>query len=327
MVKVGIIGLGTMGHQHIDAYLQMPDVAVAGVYDHHADRAQAFGQKYGVPVASTLDNLFDACDIIDICTPTYRHVEYALPAISAGKAVVCEKPLARTLEDCERIAEAVHRHGTLFMPAHVLRFFPEFRTAHRLIQQGAIGTVAIIRTRRGGDFPRTKSDWYADFEKSGGAILDLIIHDFDWLRWTLGEVERVYAKALTFRHLKHLDYALVSLRFQSGAIAHVEGTWCDPGGFRVTLEACGDAGMLEYDSAQQVALRIATRAEEGTAGSGVQVPESPAVKNPYYLELRHFVDCVKAGTPPEISVVDGLEAVRIALLAIESARTGRVCTR
>jgi len=215
--------LGTMGRQHMDAYRQMPDVAVAAVYDHHADRAAAFAQEYGVSVASDLNALLAACDIIDICTPTYRHAEYALPAIEAGKAVVCEKPLARTLEDCQRIVEAVKAHNTLFMPAHVLRFFPEYRTAHQLIRNGVIGAVAAVRMRRGGDFPRTKSDWYADFEKSGGVILDLIIHDFDWMLWTLGAVERVYAKSLTFRNLQHLDYTLVTLKFKNGAVGHIEG--------------------------------------------------------------------------------------------------------
>lgn len=323
MVKVGVVGLGTMGRQHTDAYRQMPDVTIAAVYDHHPERAQAFAQEYGVPVAANYQELLNLCDIVDICTPTYRHVEYALPAIEAGKAVVCEKPLARTLEDCERIVSAVKQHGTLFMPAHVLRFFPEYRLAHQLVKSGALGTVAAVRMRRGGDFPRTKSDWYADFAKSGGVILDLIIHDFDWLLWTLGEAERVYAKALTFRRLEHLDYTLVTLKFKNGAVAHIEGTWCDPGGFKVNFEVCGDAGMIEYDSTRQVALQIATRAEGGTGG-GVQVPESPAVHNPYYLELRHFVECVQSGQQPEITVEDGYAAVRLALAAIESAQTGKV---
>jgi UDP-N-acetylglucosamine 3-dehydrogenase len=325
MVKVGIIGLGTMGRQHTDAYRQMPDVVVAAVYDHHADRAAAFAQEYGVPAAGDLNALLSACDLIDICTPTYRHAEYALPAIEAGKAVVCEKPLARTLEDCQRIVEAVKTHNTLFMPAHVLRFFPEYRTAHQLIRNGVIGAVAAVRMRRGGDFPRTKSDWYADFEKSGGVILDLIIHDFDWLLWTLGAVERVYAQSLTFRNLQHLDYTLVTLKFKNGAVGHIEGAWCDPGGFKVNFEVCGDSGMLEYDSTRQVALQVATRATDGVGG-GVQVPESPAVHNPYYLELRHFVDCVQSGQTPEITVEDGYNAVRLALAAIESAQTGRVIT-
>ena len=309
----------------MDAYRQMPDVAVAAVYDHHADRAAAFAQQYGVPVAGDLNALLAACDIIDICTPTYRHAEYALPAIEAGKAVVCEKPLARTLEDCQRIVEAVKTHNTLFMPAHVLRFFPEYRTAHQLIRNGILGAVAAVRMRRGGDFPRTKSDWYADFEKSGGVILDLIIHDLDWMLWTLGAVERVYAKSLTFRNLQHLDYTLVTLKFKNGAVGHIEGVWCDPSGFKVNFEVCGDSGMIEYDSTRQVALQVATRAADG-AGGGVQVPESPAVQDPYYLELRHFVDCVQTGQTPEITVEDGYNAVRLALAAIESAQTGRVIT-
>jgi len=312
-----------MGHQHMDAYRQMPDVEVSAIYDHHAERAQAFAQRYGVASANTYEEFLGRVDIVDICTPTYRHAEYALPAIEANKAIVCEKPLARTLEDSERIVEAVHKRGVPFMPAHVLRFFPEYRTAHQIVHAGTLGTIASVRMRRGGDFPRTKSDWYADFNKSGGVILDLIIHDLDWLRWTLGEVERVYAKALTFRNLSHLDYTLVMLRFKSGAIAHVEGTWCDPGGFKVNFEVCGDVGMLEYDSARQIALQIAQRAE-GDQQGGVQVPESPAAENPYYLELRHFVDCVQLGTTPEITVEDGYHAVRIALAAIESAQTGRV---
>jgi len=323
MVKVGIVGLGTMGRQHAEAYRQMPDVQLSVVYDHHRDRAEAFAREFGTAVARDWDDFFNQCEIVDICTPTYRHTEYALAAIQAGKAVVCEKPLARTIEECEQIVEAVHRHSALFMPAHVLRFFPEYRTAHQMVKAGTLGTVAAVRMRRGGDFPRTKSDWYADYEKSGGIIMDLIIHDLDWVRWTLGEVERVYAKSLTFRQVEHLDYTLVTLRLRNGAVAHIEGTWCDPGGFRVAFEICGDAGMLEYDSAQMVALRIARRAEEGQGG-GVEVPESPAVANPYYLELRHFIECYRTGQQPEITVEDGMEAVRLTLAAIESARTGQV---
>jgi predicted dehydrogenase len=323
MVKVGIVGLGTMGRQHAEAYRQMPDVQLCAVYDHHLDRAQAFAQEFNTVVAPDFKTLLQQCEIVDICTPTYRHAEYALPAIEAGKAVVCEKPLARTLQECEQIVEAVRKYNTIFMPAHVLRFFPEYRMAHQMVRAGTLGTVASVRMRRGGDFPRTKSDWYADFEKSGGIIMDLIIHDIDWVRWTLGEVERLYAKALTFRGLEHLDYTLVTMRLRSGAIAHIEGTWCDPGGFRVSFEICGDSGMLEYDSAQMVALRVARRAEAGQAG-GVEVPESPAVENPYYLELRHFVECYQSGQPPEITGEDGMEAVRLTLAAIESARTGAV---
>ncbi|MCW5934279.1 MAG: Gfo/Idh/MocA family oxidoreductase [Fimbriimonadia bacterium] len=323
MTRVGIVGLGTMGRTHAEAYQQMPDVEITAVFDRNPVRTEPFASDFQTFGATTLGELLNRCEIVDICVPTYRHAEFAIPAVEAGKAVVCEKPLGRTMEQCEQILEAVSKHNALFMPAHVLRFFPEFKRAHELVQGGAVGNVAAVRTRRGGDFPRASSDWYADFSKSGGVALDLIIHDFDWIRWTFGPIERVYAKSLTFQNLEHLDYTLVTMRATSGAVIHVEGTWCDPGGFRVTFEICGDAGMLEYDSRQMVALRMAKRAE-GAQGGGVEVPDNPALQDPYYLELRHFVDCYQQGIQPMISAQDGYEAARIALAAIESAQTGKV---
>jgi UDP-N-acetylglucosamine 3-dehydrogenase len=323
MIKVGIIGLGTMGRTHAEAYRLMPDVELSAVFDRRPERAERFAQEFQTTAVAGLENLLKGVEIVDVCVPTYRHAEYAVPSIEAGKAVVCEKPLGRTQEQCEQILEAVAKYNALFMPAHVLRFFPEFKRAHDLVGSGAVGTVAAVRTRRGGDFPRTLSDWYADFDKSGGVILDLIIHDFDWIRWTFGEIERVFAKSLTFKPVEHLDYTLVTMRTSSGAVIHVEGTWCDPGGFRVSFEICGDAGMLEYDSRQMVPLRVAKRAE-GDAPGGVEVPDSPAMEDPYYLELRHFVDCFKSGSTPMLTAQDGYEAVRIALAAIESAKMGKV---
>jgi predicted dehydrogenase len=127
--------------------------------------------------------------------------------------------------------------------------------------------------------------------------------------------------------LPAFDYALVTLRFKSGAIAHVEGTWNDPGGFKVTLEIAGDAGLLEYNFNQPtgVPLNKALRgADEMRAG--VALPESPTGENPYQLELEHFLNALEQGIAPDITPQDGTEAVRIALAAIESAQTGKPVT-
>ena len=171
--------------------------------------------------------------------------------------------------------------------------------------------------------PRGWNDWYSNFEWSGGTILDLVIHDLDWMRWTFGEVERVYAKGLSYTHLPAFDYSLITLRFKSGAIAHVEGTWADPGGFKVTLEVAGDEGLLEFNFNQPtgVPFRSALQVSDNTRAS-VAVPESPTNANPYQLELQHFIDCVVEGVTPSITPQDGREAVRIACAAIESIRTG-----
>lgn len=224
------------------------------------------------------------------------------------------------------IAAAELAQVPLFV-AHVVRFFPEFALARQQVLSGAVGSPAAVRTRRGGPMPRAWNDWYSDFEKSGGCILDLIIHDFDWLRWTFGDVERVYARGLTDSHLPTFDYALVTLRFRSGAIGHVEGTWAAPDGFKVTLEISGDTGLLEYNFNQPtgVPFKAALSGGDGPR-AGVALPESPTGNNPYQLELAHFLDCLEKGVTPDITPQDGRAAVQIALAALESIETGKPVT-
>lgn len=323
MLKVGIVGAGTMGRTHAAAYTKLPNAQLMGFYDADQAFAGRVAPQFGAKVFESYEALLQQVDMVDICTPTPTHLELVLKAASAGKHILCEKPLGRTLEQCEQMIEATSKAGVTLMPAQVLRFFPEFKQARDLVLAGAVGKPAAIRTRRGGPYPRAVNDWYADFEQSGGPILDMVIHDFDWLRWTFGEVERVFAKALTFKKLDHIDYALITLRLKSGAIAHVEANWADPGGFKVDFEIAGDAGMIAFDSRFAMPLTVAKQ-DAGGGGGGVAVPESPLAEDPYTLEIQHFVDSVLAGQKPSISAEDGMKAVEIALAAIESARTGKV---
>lgn len=323
MLRVGIVGAGTMGRTHASAYAKLPNTQLVGFYDADQAFAGRVAPRFGARVFESYDALLQQVDMVDICTPTPTHLELVLKAASAGRHILCEKPLGRTLEQCEQMIEAVNKAGVTLMPAQVLRFFPEFKQAHDLVLAGAVGKPAAIRTRRGGPYPRASNDWYADFEQSGGPILDMVIHDFDWLRWTFGEVDRVFAKALTFKKLDHIDYALITLRLKSGAIAHVEANWADPSGFKVDFEIAGDAGMIAFDSRFAMPLTVAKQ-DAGGGGGGVAVPESPLAEDPYMLEIQHFVDNVLAGKQPSITAEDGMKAVEIALAAIESVRTGKV---
>ncbi|GIV15540.1 MAG: dehydrogenase [Armatimonadota bacterium] len=323
MLRVGIVGVGTMGRTHASAYMKLPNTQLVGFTDAISDAARRVASQFGVQAFDNYEAMLEQVDMVDICTPTPTHLELVLGAASAGKHILCEKPLGRTLQQCEQMIEAADKAGVTLMPAQVLRFFPEFKQARDLVLAGAIGKPAAIRTRRGGPYPRAANDWYADFEQSGGPILDMVIHDFDWLRWTFGEVERVFAKSLTFKKLDHIDYALITLRLKSGAIAHVEANWADPGGFKVDFEIAGDAGMIAFDSRFAMPLTVAKQ-DAGGGGGGVAVPESPLAEDPYMLEIKHFVDSVQAGQQPSITAEDGMKAVEIALAAIESARTGKV---
>jgi predicted dehydrogenase len=271
-------------------------------------------------------------DIIDVCVPTPWHTEYVCMAAEAKpQGIIVEKPMGRTVEDCEKMIAACEAADVPLFVAQVLRFFPEFAAAKEKVDAGAVGQVACVRTRRGGPFPRAWENWYGKIAWSGGLVLDLIIHDFDWLRWTFGEVERVFAKGVAGAQDEdaevELDYALVTLRFQSGVIGHVEGTWADPGGFKVAFEIAGDQGLLEYNFNQPTMPPYVAAIAQAEGGRvGVPVPESPMAVNPYQAELEHFLDSLERGVPASITGKDGREAVRISLAALESIRTGKPVT-
>jgi predicted dehydrogenase len=324
MQRVAIVGAGGMGGLHGRAYREMMNAQPVAVMDVRREAAEFLAKSLDAEAYTDFDRLLERKDInvIDVCTPTPWHKEYVVRALEAGKHVVVEKPMARTLQDCKEMIAAAEKAGTTFMVAHVLRFFPEFATAKDLIDKGAVGKPAVVRTTRGGGYPHASNDWFGKFEWSGGVILDLIIHDFDWLRWTFGDAERVFAKGLIDRNIKHADYALVTIRFKSGVIAHVEGTWMNPTGFTVKFEVAGDRGLIEFSNKTSAPLVVA-RTKSGDEKAGVPIPESPTIQNPYFQELQHFIDCIESGTKPMITPYDGMRAVEIALAAIQSVQTGK----
>ncbi|MCH8273211.1 MAG: Gfo/Idh/MocA family oxidoreductase [Armatimonadetes bacterium] len=316
MRKVGVLGTGAMGRVHGRHYLKIPDTELH-FHERDAEKAAAYAERFGAISADSGEELIERVDVVDVCLPTHLHFEYAAMALRAGKPVFCEKPMCRTTRECADLVELSHKTGVPVMPAQVVRYFPEFRRARELVREGAVGVPAAIRTRRGGAYPRGSEDWFGKFPFSGGVVMDLMIHDFDWIRWTFGEVERVFAQSLTFSGIEELDYALATLTLESGALAHVEGTWADPGGFRVTFEISGCDGFIEHDSRLAAALRTTT-----AGGSVSESPLFPA-EDPYYSEIRAFLDAVDAGTPPPVPPEDGWAAVALCEAAIESVRTGR----
>lgn len=333
--KVALIGVGSMGSHHARQWGRIPGAELAAILDRNSDASRDFADQFGCRAYGPDD--FDKMlaeaqpDIVDVCVPTPAHRGYVEKAAEAGKAVFVEKPLARTMADCQALIDLVARTGISLMPGHVLRYFPQYAAAKRMVDSGAVGNPAAIRTARMAGMPRAnvEGNWYGDPAQSGGVVLDMIIHDFDWLRWTFGPVSRVFAKGLYTDPKSHgiRDYALVTLRFESGAMAHVTGSWAHPGGFSTTLEVAGDGGLIEYDSATSSPLTIAKQAKAG-APPPVAIPESPAPadQDPYYLELNAFATALREGTPPPITVQDAAEAVRIALAALESIETGKVVT-
>ncbi|MGE5507258.1 MAG: Gfo/Idh/MocA family oxidoreductase [Chitinophagales bacterium] len=329
MIKVGLIGCGTMGRVHGEAYAALPGarlMAVTDVRRHLAEEVAAFSHAEVMADAEALIARPEL-DAIDICVPTPLHKDLILKAAASRKHIFTEKPLARTLDEGREVLEAVGKAGVKLMVGHVLRFSPPYQKAREALTQGRIGRPGVVRTTRGGGgFPTAWQDWYASIPMSGGIMLDMLIHDLDFLRWCFGDVERVYAKTTLNREIGRYEYALIVLRFKSGVIAHVEGTWHDVGGFFYGYEIAGDGGLLSFDSRTSTPIRTVTFDQEAGRTAGVAIPENPTAENPYQLEISHFVDCLESGTEPAVTGEDGYKAMEIALAAIKSAETGEPVT-
>jgi len=327
MLKVALIGAGGISKVHAWCWSQVEGVKLQAICDIEKNRAESLAKVYNADsYTSAIDvTKSSKIDIVDVCTPTPSHKEIVIYALKMGKHTITEKPIARTLPDAKEIVELSKKVDVKFMIAHVVRFFPEYILAKQLIEQGAIGEPRMARAKRGGQYPSNGwKDWYGNREMSGGCMVDAGIHDFDYLRWIFGEVDRVFANALTWKDLNHKDYGLITIRFKSKAIAHVETSWAYPQGipFGTSFEIIGTDGLISHDSQSSSSLKILMNEVEASSF----IPESPLAESPYLSEIRHFVSCVKEDKIPLVTPEDAYKALEIALTALESARTNRVVT-
>jgi UDP-N-acetylglucosamine 3-dehydrogenase len=309
-----------MGGVHLNAYANIPEAEVVGVADPSRESAASGARLAGARPYSSYEELVAAedVDVVDVCLPTAFHKNLAVKAARDGKHVILEKPIARTIEDAAEILEAFSGGGPRLFVGHVVRFFPEYVGIKEKIDAGELGTIGVVRTSRRSPFLRGWNDWYADWRVSGGVLVDLVIHDFDFLRWALGDVERVYARGVLGREYNRLDYALATLRFEGGAIAHVEAHWGYPGPFNYSIEVAGSRAILTTDSTEPATLDL--------VGSADQVPNLASGTSPYERELAHFVRCIATGEESVVKPEDAYEALRISLAATESIVEGKPVT-
>ncbi|MBC8142597.1 MAG: Gfo/Idh/MocA family oxidoreductase [Armatimonadetes bacterium] len=318
-IGIGIVGAGNIGSRHARFWAQVEGAGVVAVADTHPGASENLAVLYGdarayQTVAELLAN--PNVTVVHVCVPTHLHREIAVAAANAGKHVLCEKPMALTLSDCDAIIAATAQAGVCFSVGHVTRFFPEYALAKARLDAGAVGTPTIARTRRAGAFPRTA--WFADTAQSGGVVADLTVHDLDFLQWCFGKIIRVYAKIAAS---PGFEYALLTLRHESGVISHAEGVWGEPTGFHTAFEIAGTAGLFTHDSRAARALVASVRQPGDTPVALMNAPLAPS-DDPYFRQVRAFADAVRGVAPVAVSPADARSAVAVALAAIESAYTG-----
>jgi predicted dehydrogenase len=324
-MKVGIVGVGFMGTTHAAGWAETP-AEIVGFTAETQQEAGSIASQYGAKVYSSLEEMLPNVDVVDICSPTHLHCEMALKVAEAGKHVVCEKPLARTTHQAQKIVDACKNAGVQLLVAHVVRFFPEYALAHEAVADGQIGKPGVVRLHRGSYRPKKPAgNWFLDEVKSGGILMDLMIHDYDYACWIAGDVESVFAQRVTEHHIEApVDYGLVILTHRSGALSHISGAWAyPPPTFRTKLEIAGDKGLIEFDSDGTAPIQNLILKTGGGDAPDVALPSSPVSESPYTTQIKEFYSALANGTTPRVSAADGLRAVQIAEAALESAHSGQ----
>lgn len=313
-----------MGRVHAKAWQAIAGAQLIGLVDTDPEALNALENDTGVPGYRNLDAALrdlDA-DIVDICLPTHLHRTTAESLFSAGKHVICEKPLAPTLEDAKAMMDAAKAAQRKLLVGHVVRFFPVYQQARQLILDQALGQIGTVKTFRGGGYPHGWQDWYGDPAKSGTLATDLLIHDIDFLLWCLGPITRVYAKSLAGHIDSAADHILASLRFDSGVIAQVEGTWAYPKGFSYGFEIAGSEGLIHFDSAEKAPIRTLLRSSSQTSAL-VEIPENPMAVSPYQSQLAQFLTVIAEDATPVVTAQDGYDALVISMAIRDSIQSGQ----
>jgi predicted dehydrogenase len=254
---------------------------------------------------------------VDICAPTLAHHDLAIAALRAGKHVLCEKPFARTAAQAREMAAVAAESNRILMPAMCLRFFPEWVWVKTAIADGRFGQVLSARFRRVAEPPGWGQQNFLDGAKSGGALLDLHIHDTDFVQFCFGRPRAVRSSGHT-KISGAIDHVVTEYEVAGGAMVHAEGAWCmTPGfGFNMSYTVNFERATVDYDLARGAdALKVC---EAGQAAQVLKLGQPDG----YVGELRHFAECIANDTQPSIvTAADGVSSMEICEAEERSVRT------
>ena len=327
-MRVAVLGAGFMGSTHARAYHALPGIEVAGIYAPSERRAAPLAAELGTEWTDRLERLLgdETIDAVDVCLPTPEHRSATEAALAAGKHVLLEKPIALTAEDADALVDLAARTDRVFMVAHVLRFWPEYVELQRRVAAGEIGApVSGLATRRQ-PFPAW-SELFARSDLTGGAVVDMMIHDYDALNWVFGAPRAVTARGRRNPRSGGWDQVQVLIDYD-GASAMVDGGMTMPESypFSSRLEVLGERGALEYHfraggRSVEMGAGVNDLTHYPTEGDPERLPVPQ--EDPYAAEVAYFVACVAGGQPAaRATPADARLALRVALAARDSLEQG-----
>ena len=339
MINIGIIGCGKIAQvRHIPEYAENPDAKLAAFFSPNRARAQEQADKYGGKVYDTAEALLadPEIDAVSICAANYAHAELSIQALNAGKHVLCEKPMATTLADCEAMVECAKKNGKFLMIGHNQRLAKAHMEAKRLIDEGLIGDIITFRTSFGHGGPETwsispgKNVWFFDKKKAAmGVMADLGVHKTDLIQYLTGQrVVRTTARLVTLDKrgedgelIGVDDNAVCIYEMSGGAFGTMTASWTYYGAEDNSTVLYGTKGIMRIydDPAHSIVVKLADGQEQVYDVEQIQTNDNQTKSG--VIDL--WVDCLKNNRAPEISGESALYAMRAVFASIESSQTGK----
>ena len=325
-MKIGVL---SFAHHHAEAYIQnlhdLSGVELAGVADEDVERGRHFADQYAARYYPSYVDLVEAKpDGVIICTENSKHRPLVEMAAARGVNILCEKPLATTLEDARAMLDACQRAGVLLMTAFPMRFSAPLISVKSRLDAGDFGKVYCFNATNQGELPTRHRQWFVDPELAGGgAIMDHTVHLVDIMRWYLGsEVSEVYAQSNRIFHAKEVlveTGALEMLTFQNGVYATIDASWCRPpnwptwGG--LTIEMVTERGAVIVDAFKQN-LTVYSHQWQHSQWVYWGSDANQAM-------LAEFIAAIREQRQPAVTGMDGYRAVEATVAAYQSALTGQ----
>jgi predicted dehydrogenase len=327
MLNLGIAGTGYIGRVHLEASRKVSGVQVLAVATLQPEKIRATFP--GLMIYPSYPELLrdDRLDAVVICLPTDLHEEATVKAAEFGRHILCEKPMALDAASAQRMLQAAQAHRRTLMVAHVLRFWPQYARIKELIAAGEVGSVRSVSAHRLAKFPDW-SDWFRNPARSGGCLLDLQVHDVDFVHWILGHPQGVYTVG-TQTSPGSWDHVHTTLNYPQ-AQAIIEASLLMPSSWPFTtgIYVVGTEGALEYT------FRVGANIQERHQAShffrlyksdGAVNEPNASTDDAYVAQLRYFADCLAQGQPPRICPPEETcQVMQVMTASRQSAESGRI---
>jgi inositol 2-dehydrogenase len=329
-LAVGLIGLGRLGRVYArDLSGRIPETRLVAVADPLGSLAEEVAAEFDVarhysdPLALIDDASVDAVVIV---TPTHTHRELVVAAAARKKPTFCEKPPALSLDEVAAMQDAITRSGMFFQMGFMRRFDAGYAAGKQQIAAGRIGTPLVFKSTSRDPFRPSLE--YANPKSSGGMLIDMGIHDFDLARWFMGEVRTVSAIGATIAYpelatVGDIDNAVASLTFASGKLGAVDLSRSGIYGYDISTEILGSEGTVRIGYLRETPVMVLTK----NSVAHDTVPYfMERFKDAYTTQLQNFAQNVQKQQPPPITIVDGLEALRLGVAATRAQESGKSVT-